>query len=455
MSRIREENRADRYLYLRGRVWQYSRKIPLDVADLDSRGSFIRFSLKTSDLAKAMALRDIHERADNDYWASLIAGGDADVAMRRYKAAVARATALGFTYRSAADIAAYEPVDAIVQRIEVAATKPKGSPERVAVYGLAGDADYNISSAIDFYVNTISRAAIRGKSKEQKRIWENIKRAPVAIFIELCGDKKMSEITRDDAHKVYNFWLNRVAPESGRASHSASIANKHMDGLRGLIRDWNKHHGKADAPNPFDGLRFAEKKSQKRKRPPFSVKWVSEKFLAGNGLAGLNRDARGILLAMVETGARLSEICNLLPENIVLDGDYPHIVIEPSDDPDEPREIKTFSSIRSVPLVGVSLAVMKKHKRGFPRYRDRGSSLSGTINKYLRENQLLETPNHTVYSLRHMFEDRMKDGRLDTELRMMLMGHSIDRPDYGEGGSMKWKHEELSKIALSFDPSVL
>ncbi|TPJ65980.1 integrase, partial [Mesorhizobium sp. B2-7-1] len=68
---------------------------------------------------------------------------------------------------------------------------------------------------------------------------------------------------------------------------------------------------------------------------------------------------------------------------------------------------------------------------------------------------LFPTENHTFYSLRHSFEDRMKNARLDEELRRMLMGHTIDRPKYGEGGEMKMWQEELMKIALPFDPDIV
>lgn len=454
MGRRREEQKPQRFLLRRGGTFYYYRRVPSDAVEFDSRAPYIRMTLKTSDLGKAMALRDIHERADNDFWASLIVGTDAEVAARRYSAVVARARALGFAYKTAAELA-LEPLEVRLERIERVAEVPVGSVEETAILGLVEKSDEKISVAVQTYIDHIARDEIRNKSPEQKRIWSNIKKQAVANFVELCGDLAMGDIAREHALKFYDFWMDRVAPKVGRPTHTASSGNKQLGTLRGLYRDWAKHHGKADIKNPFDGLSFVERKSQKKKRPPFSVGWIKDVLLREGALSGLNSEARGVFLTLVETGARLSEICNLKPENIILGGKFPHIKIEPSEDPDDPREIKTESSIRVVPLVGVSLAAMKKHAKGFPRYRDRGSALSGTINKYLRENKLLETPKHKAYSLRHSFEDRMKDGGLDTELRMMLMGHAIDRPDYGEGGSLKWKYEELSKIVLPFDSKIV
>src|SRR5690606_26360546 len=125
------------------------------------------------------------------------------------------------------------------------------------------------------------------------------------------------------------------------------------------------------------------------------------------------------------------------------------------DDPENPRDIKTQSSERQIPLVGVALEVFKRFPKGFPKYHDKENALSAVLMKHFRLTKLLETPSHKVYSIRHSFEDRMKNAGLDTELRMMLMGHTIDRPQYGEGGSLKWKADGLAKMAMPFGPSIV
>ena len=72
------------------------------------------------------------------------------------------------------------------------------------------------------------------------------------------------------------------------------------------------------------------------------------------------------------------------PGQIRLDHKIPHIKIEPRDDPDDPREIKTEASIREVPLVGVALAVMRKFPNGFPNYIDKEPNLSANLNRLLK-----------------------------------------------------------------------
>jgi hypothetical protein len=76
------------------------------------------------------------------------------------------------------------------------------------------------------------------------------------------------------------------------------------------------------------------------------------------------------------------------------------ILVEPRLDPEDPREIKTVSSIRRIPLVGVALEVMKKFPNGFPSYKENENNFSSAAGKYFRENKLFPTKKHVIYSLR-------------------------------------------------------
>jgi integrase len=157
----------------------------------------------------------------------------------------------------------------------------------------------------------------------------------------------------------------------------------------------------------------------------------------------LNEQARDIALVMVNTGARLSEVANLTRQVIHLDNvDVSHIEISGED-----RELKTSASERKIPLVGVSLAAMKKNPDGFPRYADK-PGLSGTLNAYLRENGLLEGA-ATIYSLRHSFEDRQLVAEVDERIRRDLMGHALGgRQRYGAGMPLARVSEILAATAV-------
>jgi len=77
-----------------------------------------------------------------------------------------------------------------------------------------------------------------------------------------------------------------------------------------------KHVNEEAFKNLFQGLRFKE--IDKKKRPPFPTSWISDVILKARVLNRLNPEARRIVLTMIETGARLGEICNLTEDNIFL-----------------------------------------------------------------------------------------------------------------------------------------
>lgn len=105
--------------------------------------------------------------------------------------------------------------------------------------------------------------------------------------------------------------------------------------------------------------------------------------------------------------------------------------------------------------MGVALEVFKRFPGGFPRYMDKTGTACQTINSYLDENALLPSQEHTLYGLRHTFEDRMKRANIDYEVRMGLFGHTVSRPNYGSGGGLVWQRDLLAGMALKFDPAVV
>lgn len=70
------------------------------------------------------------------------------------------------------------------------------------------------------------------------------------------------------------------------------------------------------------------------------------------------------------------------------------------------------------------------------------------MNKFLRANGLLETPRHSLYSLRHSFEDRMLAAGIDDRIRRDLFGHRLDRERYGKGASLEHVAELVRGIAF-------
>lgn len=450
MGRRLSKQDEDRYLHTRDGNYHYRRKVPASVGELDPRFPHIRISMKTGDLVAARIKRDAHEAADEAYWASLILSRPEGSSA--HEAAIRRAQALNFPYRTAYELAASAPIGEIVQRVAVVKNKIGSDLSHAAVLGHELPPPVKISKAFETYCDKIAAAELAGKSPKQKEDWKKVKQRAVDNLIAvLKEDKPLLEITRDDALKFHKFWSDKI---TGKERRSPNSGNRDVGNVRALIRAWLAYFDIRDHSNPFDGLRFEDK--FKKSRPLFTVKWMQDHILKVDALSTLNVEARRIVLTMIETGARPSEICNLRPHQIVLNHEVPHLSIEPLRGAGiDAREIKTTSSVRKIPLIGVSLAAMKASPNGFPRYHDKETSLSAVLMKHFRFKELLPTEDHSIYSIRHSFEDRMKEAGLDTELRKILMGHSSERPKYGEGGQLRWRRDELLKIELPFDPVIV
>lgn len=442
----------NRFLVMRGDHYHYKRKVPAALAEVDDRAPHVRVSLRTSDLVLARQKRDALAAADDAYWASLLSDEDGKAARLRYEAAVRRAAAMGYGYKPVEEIAAGK-LDQLIGRIESVMDERAPRSSIAAVLGRVPVPRTTISQALHIFTDTIAASELAGKSADQKRVWRKIFARAVANFTEVNGDLAMDDVEREHALKVFDFWQKRIAPREGGADRSPNSGNRDLSSLRRLYRDYYRYLGLRDRPNPFDDLSFVE--HEQGKRPPFSTEWLVTRIMAPGALDALNEEARGCVLLSIETGLRPSEVANLDEHTILAGAPVPHVSVAPRSDPDDPRQVKTRAAIRQVPLVGVSLAVARAWPSGFPRYRNREYSLSATVNKHLRTHGLLPTPAHKFYSIRHAFEDRMKEGGLDMELRMILMGHRVDRAQYGLGGALKWRRDELEKIALPFDPRIV
>lgn len=453
----------DRYLKRRGHSWVYYRRVPTALSNLDTRAPFIRHALGTRDLAIARRARDVLAVADDELWASLTLSENVDRSRTRYAAAVKRVKAMGFGYASAEDLGRSAGWDELSSRLE--AIMPASTPREVeqAVLGTVPQPRDRFDDALKTYIEGPGKLVLANKSPNQLRLWKNIPKRAIRRFVEVVGDKPLATITREDAVRFYRFWLNRIMPDDDAEPMHPSSANREIGELRKLYREYfSFEHNDKERLNPFLALGFPEDGSDPR--PPFPISWIEQKFLTAGPLAGLNPEARGVLLAMIETGCRPSEICNLTPNAIVLNAEVPNISVRNRRANDRknlevkefgPHEVKSAASVRTIPLVGVALKVFERFPEGFPRYMDKTGTASQTINSYLEENGLLPTQDHTLYGLRHTFEDRMKRANIDYEVRMGLFGHTVSRPSYGSGGGLPWQRDLLLAMALGFDRDVV
>lgn len=422
-------------LITRGGTLYLRKRVPKRYASVDPR-AFVCLSLHTDS-------ESIANQKAPKIWADLIEAweaklaGDTKDAEERFAAARELAAKRGYRWLAAKEVAKL-PTDDLMNRVQhvIRSSKP-GKPDMIeaaAILGGAKEPEITVSRALELFWG-LSEDRILGKSEAQIRKWESPRKRAIANFIEAIGDKRVAEITRDDMLDFKTWWLERIkanglAPDTG---------NKDFIHLGNVLRTVNDDK-RLGIDLPLSGLSI--KGGDKRQRPAFSVKWIKEKLLAPGALDGLNLEARCIFLGMVNTGYRPSEAVGLHSQHIRLDTDIPHIRIEP-----DGRTLKNQPSRRLIPLTGVSLQAFKQCPDGFPRYRG-GEAYSEIINRYLEDNNLRETPQHTMYGLRHSLEDRLLAAETDERIRRDILGHSLGRQRYGKGGSLEHVHRILQAVAI-------
>lgn len=454
----------DTYIHQRDGIWWYNRRIPKKYAHLDTRGR-IRKSLETRSDHAARILRDLLVEADDKYWLALSlledAGDDSIeehrlAATARYESAHKRALAAGFTYQPISALATTAPIEDTFDRLlEIRDRSGRDEvPKAKDVEALLGSAPEpvaklpKVTEAFRIYVDEIAFDEQKDKSAKQQYSWEKTKKTSVKYFTDVIGDVSMDEITREMALSYRSWWIERMIPGDGDTKPaSPNTANRHIGNMRTLYEEYFVHLGDEERQNPFRRMHFKDNKDSKV--PSFPNEWVREKVLQPGMFDEINPELRAMIYILIETGARISEICNLLPEQIKLDSNVPHIEIRAIN-----RELKTITSRREIPLVGVALEAMRKMPGGFPSYRDKGELVSANLMKAFRHREMFPTPEHVMYSFRHAFEDRMKEADIDYEMRCYFMGHKTDRPDYGNKGSMEYRQELLLKIAHPFKQAI-
>ena len=454
------------YLHQRDGIWWYNRRVPAKYSHLDTRGR-IRKSLATRSLDTASILRDQLVDADEAYWValSLLEEGSGkqveqqvDAAEARYRAAHKRALATGFPYKPITSIATEANMEDALDRLlavrDLAGRSEEPKPQDAeAILGGADKPLVTVSKALEIYIDQIAHDAQMYKSARQQYSWQKVKRTSTAYFIEHIGDLPLEEITREHALNYQSWWASKITPQDKKQNPvSANTANRHIGNIRSLYGDYFRHIGEEDRPNPFRNMHF--KARTKKETPTFADAWVQKAILKPGVLKGIRPELQLITLMLVETGCRPSEIINLQPEDFHLDVEVPYISIRSRSHGKKKREVKTDTSERDLPLLGVALEAAKRSRGAFPHYQDRSELFSANVMKAFRNRKLFPTSDHKIYSFRHSFENRMQEANIDYALRCLLMGHKNTRPSYGDGGSMAYRRDELMKIVHPFNQAI-
>lgn len=366
-------------------------------------------------------------------------------ARKRFEIAKAHAMAAGYTYRPVAQLADPSQIEDIVRQL-LTVEQQTASDGRLneavfdAVFGGVSEPKTTVSEAMDIYKTKIALGELRSKSPAQKKLWHATKDRSLRNFVEVIGDRSISDITREHTQTYFDRWNQQLSPDDpDDKPKKPKTAARHFSDIRKLYAENFRYMGEEDRQNPFRNMNFKGK--SRTVIPAFPDTWVRERILVRGARDGLTEELHLVTFMPIKTGCRPSEIINLRPEHIVLKAKVPHIAIRARED----RETRT--SIREIPLVGVTLEAAKRAPGGFPRYVDKSKSFSAAMSAAFRRRELFPTADHVIYSFRHSFAKRMREANIDYALRCLLMGHKHDRQKFGDGGSLSYRRDEMMKIA--------
>jgi integrase len=426
------------YILKRGGQYYYNRRIPDFVRHLDRRDT-VRISLRTDSRQLAWRQAVVLNDQVEAYWQSLI-DETAPHDNSRFRKTMLIARQLGFTYRPVQAVAAL-PMEELIGRVLAA---KNALPIQVeALLGGKEGPLLPLSKVLERFWG-LAKDKIVGKTHDQVRKWRNPRIRVMHRFVRLVGDKELKDIGRDDIVAFRDWWLDRIRTED----RNTQSANKEFIHLKAILETVSEHDKVGlDIRHLFKKVRLETRFRQQRL--PFTSEQIVA-LLQDDKLHAMLPEFRWFLFAAAETGARPSEIVGLMPEDIKLDAPIPHITITDRKE----RTLKNAHSARSIPLIGYALVAFRACPNGFPRYRDKPDHLTNAVNKFLRANKLFPSDKHSVYSLRHSFQDRILNVNAPDRVQAELMGHRFQRPKYGNGPTLEHKKEWMDRICLTQASSI-
>jgi integrase len=269
--------------------------------------------------------------------------------------------------------------------------------------------------------------------------YEAAARRAVSYAVEAIGDKPIDAYTQLDASRFRDALFAREL--------SSSSVKRMFSAVKAIMQLSIAEYG-LPCPNVFRGT-FLPKKDDVRKRQPIPIETIRS---VQNECQTMDDDLRWLIAFLSDSGLRLAEAVGLLITDIRMDADIPHVVIQQHDW----RPLKTASSTRTVPLVGMSLWAAQRvvttstSPYAFSRYNDgiraNSNHASAALNKWLRTRVPKDC---VVHSFRHSMRDRLRAVQCPFDIVDRIGGWTTAGigNSYGAGYDLPVLHEWMRKIA--------
>jgi len=288
---------------------------------------------------------------------------------------------------------------------------------------------------------TLTEAAasyIEMKGKTGNKRFTNPTDRVIRTIVRQSGDKAISAYVRADAVRFRDSLLHRGL--------SQATIKRNLAIIRSIWNFAAREHGISLA-NPFANMNYGNASGPITRLPiPLSsIRQIQQQCI------NINDDIRWLIGIISDSGMRLSEATGLVISDIHLSAAIPYISVKEH----AWRQLKTSSSTRDIPLIGMSLWGVKqaissaKSQFLFPRYcntqKCKADYASSTLNKWLRKH----VPDGcVVHSFRHSMRDRLRAVQCPSDIIDQIGGWQTAGvgQSYGKGYELDVLYEWMKKL---------
>ena len=292
----------------------------------------------------------------------------------------------------------------------------------------------------DVCLSDAHRMYLELKGRGKSALFRKSTERNIGYAIACLGDVKITALGRTEAGKFRDFLI-------ARGLTSISI-KRVLSTVRAAVNLAISERG-LECKNPFSGT-FIPEVGEKKIRPPIPAEHIR---LVQNICISVDDDKRWLIALISDTGLRLAEAVGLVGSDFHLEDEIPYvdIRIHPW------RQLKTPSSVRTVPLVGASLWAAEraiktaKNEFLFPAYANKNgcnsNSASAALNKWLRQ-RLPE--GCVIHSFRHSMRDRLRSIECPADIVDAIGGWTTQGIGhaYGFGYPLDVKLRWLEQVVL-------
>jgi integrase len=279
-----------------------------------------------------------------------------------------------------------------------------------ALQAEGGPKTHKLSDAFQLYIEAHKQGKDEGFVKKQARDWDTL--------IATVGNIEFKDLSRDHTRHVRDALL-----EQGKKTATVRRAITTLSAVTAsAIRELE-----VVRTNPFEKVDIQGENEDAKDSVVASPEQLAQIVTANRSKTG---SAPALLTLMqLEIGARIGELSGLAVDDVVLDHETPHIIIQK-----RPwRSLKTKVSERCVPLVGAALEAAK-HALALPRNgqgEDKGKGLfeqyahkKGNTSASAAVNKRITPWGITSHAFRHTMKDRLREASCPEDIRDAIQGHT-------------------------------